>query len=159
MNSEIYYHEEWEAPRWGVLILLSIIGLITGLLLYQVGTGVIVGLNPAPNEILLIIDLLLIGIYATFRKMEISLTSDGVILGYNWIEHHLDYSDIASVEESKAELFKVGGVGIKYMSNGEKAYTNRLGDALRINMKKGRPLLITPRDSKKVREALSLLIS
>ena len=83
MNVEIYYREELDAPMAGKILLLSIIGLISFLFLYQMGTGELIGSNPAPNIVLFIIDVLLIGTYVTFRKMEISLTPEGLLVRYN----------------------------------------------------------------------------
>ena len=71
----------------------------------------------------------------------------------------MDYSEIINVEKKTAELYKVGGFGLKYTMNGEKAYTNRLGKAIRINIRDRQPLLITPRDPQKVFDALNCYIS
>jgi len=55
---------------------------MSGLLLYQHVTGVMKGQNPAPNHVYAALVLLLSFIYATFRRIEITVDADGVTLSY-----------------------------------------------------------------------------
>lgn len=63
-------------------MLLGLITSMSGLLLYQLVTGSMVGQNPAPNWVYALLVILLMFIYMTFRRLEITISSEGVRLSY-----------------------------------------------------------------------------
>ena len=145
-----YYREELNPSFWAEGLLLGCIALISGLWFYQLLSGSEVGPNPAPNSVLSAIDVILIGIYLTFRRLVIILDHEGVQLSYSWIKRRIPYSDIKSVELYTVNPEEYGGLGLRYSNRGGEAFSNRFGEGVRITRTQDQDIVFTPENPRRL---------
>ena len=150
MNEKCYYREDLNAPLWGEAILLGCIVMVSGLLAAQLITGTMIGPNPAPNQVLFIIDALMVGVYATFRRLTVVLDDEAVQLSFSWIKNRIPYADIKSIQLFSVSLDEYGGLGLRYSKWGGEAYTNRMGEGIKIYRRGGSPVVFTPEKPRRV---------
>jgi hypothetical protein len=144
MDEKGFFRESLSPPLWAEALLVGLITAMSGLLLYQVVTGSMVGPNPAPNQVYAAMVALLSFIYATFRRLEITVDGEGVTLSYWWIRRVVPFGDVSSVELTKVTPSDYGGLGLRYSTRGDEAFSNRFGDAVRVNRRNGAPVVFTP---------------
>jgi hypothetical protein len=144
-----FFRETLGPPIWAEALTLGLITGMSGLLLYQHFTGVMVWQNPAPNQVYAALVVLLSFIYATFRRLEITVDAEGVTLSYWWIRRVVPFSDVSSVELTKITPSEYSGLGLRYSTRGGEAFSNRFGDAVRLNRKNDEPVVFTPENSRR----------
>ena len=149
MDEAGFFSEALRPPIWAEALTLSLITGMSGLLLYQHVTGVMVGQNPAPNHVYAVLVLLLSFIYATFRRLEITVDADGVTLSFWWIRRGVPFSDVSSVELTKITPSEYSGLGLRYSTSGGEAFSNRFGEAVRLNRKNEEPVVFTPENPRR----------
>ena len=148
------YHDESYAPLWARFILGGCTATLAIILGYQLYTGIGVGSQPAPNSMLFVLLLLFMGIYYTFYKLEISINVHMVQLRYGIIRKKIYVPNIKSVELDHINFIQYGGLGLKHNLKGEVAYSTRTGEAVKLTLRNGKPVLFTPNNP---REAISTL--
>lgn len=149
MDETGFVRESLRPPIWAEALLLGLITGMSGLLLYQHLTGVMVGQNPAPNQVYAALVALLSSIYATFRRLEITIDAEGVTLSYWWIRRMVPFSEVSSVELTKITPSEYSGLGLRYSTRGGEAFSNRFGDAVRLNRKNKKPVVFTPENPRR----------
>ena len=126
---------------------------------YQLISGIGVGSNPAPNSVLFILLLLFIAIYYTFHKLEISINVHMVQLRYGVIRRIIYIPNIKSTELVHLNFIQFGGLGLKHNLKGEVAYSTRTGEAVKLHLRNGKPVLFTPNNTTEAISAINRIIS
>ncbi len=100
-------------------------------------------------------DLFFIVIMLNFRKMNIVIDSEKLIVSFGFIKKKVRFEDIAKCERINATLGVFTGMGIRYGGDGSLAFLPRLGEAIKLNFVSGRPFVFTSNNIEKVLEVLN----
>ena len=57
--------------------------------------------------------------------------------------------DISSVELTTVTPSEYGGLGLRYSTRGGEAFSNRFGEAVRLNRKNAEPVIFTPENPRR----------
>ena len=88
-------------------------------------------------------------IYATYRRLEITIDVKGVTQSYRGIRRRVPFRDISSVELPKITPSKYSRLGLRYSTLGDETFSDRFGDAVRRNRKNKEPLAFTPENPRR----------
>jgi len=66
-----------------------------------------------------------------------------VTLSYWWIQRVVPFKDASSIELTKINPSEYSGLGLRYSIRGGEAFSNRFGDAVRLNRKKEEQVMFT----------------
>ena len=135
------YREKEHAPLWARGTLLAAFTMTAGLAAIQTLTGTMIGPNPAPNSLLIVLSCMFGGIYLLFHELSIQIDSEGVELKYGLIKKNIPYGDIERVELSN---------GLKKNHRGDLAYSTRAGPAVKLYTRSRGPVLFTPQEPRRV---------
>jgi len=144
------YREQVYAPLWARGTLLSAFAMTAGLAAIQTFTGTMIGPNPAPNSLLMVLSCMFGGIYLLFHELGIQIDQQGVELRYGLIRKNIPYLDIERVELSNIDFFDYGGIGLKQNHRGDLAYSTRAGQAVKLYTRSRGPVLFTPQQPRRV---------
>jgi len=144
------YREKEHAPLWARGTLLAAFTMTAGLAAMQTFTGTMIGPNPAPNSLLIVLSCMFGGVYLLFHELSIQVDSEGVELKYGLIKKNIPYGDIERVELSNIDFFEYGGIGLKKNHRGNLAYSTRAGPAVKLYTRSRGPVLFTPQEPRRV---------
>ena len=144
------YREQEHAPLWARGTLLAAFTMTAGLAAVQTFTGIMIGPNPAPNSLLILLSCMFGGVYLLFHELSIQIDSTGIELKYGLIKKNISYMDIERVELSNIDFFDYGGIGLKKNRRGDIAYSTRAGPAVKLYTRSKGPVLFTPREPRRV---------
>ena len=111
MQAEKLYEET--IFLWVFTAVLSIVtaGFLV-LLVYQILVGPL-GERPAPNWFFLLLALLFLVITITFSRLNITITSRAVTVGYGWFRRTIPWDTIERCYLDEASSIRYGGWGIR----------------------------------------------
>lgn len=120
MDKKPAFYEKQRVRQWWVwLSLLGPVLLLLGMMLYQVTTGEEVGDNPAPNEVLILLTLIM-GVLAwlTFRtRLETKIDDEGIRVKFSPFHRkwrHYPWDSVTGCEVKRFNpVMDYGGWGIK----------------------------------------------
>jgi uncharacterized membrane protein YdbT with pleckstrin-like domain len=79
-----------------------------------------------------------------YRGISIRITSNKLIIDYGILNRkRILLSEILSCERTTANFRKYLGVGLRFGTDGSSAYSTSLGNAVKINLLKGRPFVFS----------------
>ena len=143
-----HYREQVNAPLWARGSLLAAFTLTAGLLAVQTLTHSAIGQNPAPNSVLFTLSAIFGVVYMLFHKLSINIDARGVQLRYGLMQRKIPYIDIERVELSRIGVVDYGG--ISHSSGGDKAYSIRSGEAVKLVTRSSGLVLFTPQEPRRV---------
>jgi len=86
-----------------------------------------------------------------YRGMQIKVDSKYLLICYGVFNRkHILIVDIVSCEPTKASFGRYGGIGVRYGSDGSRAYTTSFGDAVKIILRKGKPFVFSSNNPEKI---------
>ena len=139
-----HYREQVNAPLWARGSLLAAFTLTTALMSMQTLTNSSIGHDPAPNSVLFTLSAFFGVIYVLFHRLSIDLEDSGVQLRYGLMQRKIPYIDIERVELSRIGV--VNYRGMSQSSRGDKAYSIRSGEAVRLVTRSSGAVLFTPKE-------------
>lgn len=141
-NSDERYNEEVSIhPIFGVLI-ISIIGL-----LIYLSVNIQVDI---PQKLLAFIILLLVFIYSNFMKLQISITSTLLTVGFGLFKYSIRLDNIESVETRNPHWYWYGGLGIRFGWDFSIAYIQNYRKGVMVTPIRGRKLFFSTNNPEKV---------
>lgn len=93
----------------------------------------------------------LLFLFWNYRGIQIKVSSKKLLVHYGFFNRKIVLlADIVSCEPTRASFGKYGGVGVRYGIDGSWAYTTSLGDAVKINLRKGRPFVFSSNNPEEI---------
>jgi len=93
----------------------------------------------------------LLFLFWNYRGIQIKVTEKELQVRYGVFNNkRIPLKDIVSCEPVKISFRKYGGVGIRYGIDGSWAYATSLGDAVKINLRKGKPFVFSSNNPEKI---------
>ena len=90
-------------------------------------------------------------VFWNYRGIRIKVTTESLLIYYGFFNRkRILIVDIVSCEPTKASFGRYGGIGIRYGTDGSWAYTTSLGDAVKVNLRKGKPFVFSSNNSEKI---------
>lgn len=134
-NSDTRYVEEVPAhPIMGVLVF----GMI-GLIMYL---GVMTS-NGIPQKLLVLIIMVLGFIYANFMKLEVTITSTSLKVGFGIIKHSIKMSNIESIKVHSPRWYWYGGFGIRFGWDWSIGFIQNYRTGVLVKPRRGRKLFFS----------------
>ena len=98
---------------WVFTAILSIVTAgFLGVVVYQIVVGPL-GERPAPNWFFLLLALLFLVITITFSRLNITITSRAVTVGYGWFRRTIPWDNIERCYVDETSSIRYGGWGIR----------------------------------------------
>ncbi|MCW4026645.1 MAG: hypothetical protein NWE76_04065 [Candidatus Bathyarchaeota archaeon] len=83
-------------------------------------------------------------VFWNYRGLSIRASREALLVQYGFLNRKsIALPDIATCEPTRASFRKYGGMGVRFGTDGSRAYTTSLGSAVRINPRKGRPFVFS----------------
>ena len=148
-NEKVMYEEWVPVGRVVKVVMTSVFILI-------ISIGIIVtAFTPKVFMFLSIIfgavSLLILLLYWNFRGVRILITNKQLEVKYGIFNHKkIHLREISGCEETKASFKRYGGIGIRLGFDGSWAYTTDFGEAVKLNLKTGRPFVFSTRNPQKI---------
>ena len=90
-------------------------------------------------------------VFWNYRGIRIKVTTEKLLIYYGFFNRkHIPIVDIVSCEPTKASFGRYGGIGIRYGTDGSWAYTTSLGDAVKVNLRKGKPFVFSSNNPEEI---------
>lgn len=90
-------------------------------------------------------------LFLNYQGIQVKMTNKKLLINYGFFNRKsIPIVDVVSCELIKASLRRYGGVGIRYGTDGSRAYTTSLGDAVKISLRKGRPFVFSSNNPEKI---------
>ncbi|MCW4038979.1 MAG: PH domain-containing protein, partial [Candidatus Bathyarchaeota archaeon] len=90
-------------------------------------------------------------LFLNYRGIQVKVTDEKLLINYGFFNRKcIPIGDIVSCEPIKASLRRYGGVGIRHGTDGSRAYTTSLGDAVKITLQKRRPFVFSSNNPEKI---------
>jgi hypothetical protein len=126
-------YSEKQSMVWWVkfVFILALIGIILGMVLSPQDPNTPFWVTP----FLIIIGLVLIFMFANFRRLEIRVQGQFLEFGFGIFKKKIPLSDIVSCEESQVSFGRYWGIGIRLGMDGTICYNTRFGKGVRIKIK------------------------
>jgi hypothetical protein len=126
-------YSEKQSMVWWVkfVFILALIGIILGMVLSPQDPNTPFWVTP----FLIIIGLVLIFMFANFRRLEIRVQEQFLEFGFGIFKKKIPLSDIVSCEESQVSFGRYWGIGIRLGMDGTICYNTRFGKGVRIKIK------------------------
>jgi hypothetical protein len=81
-------------------------------------------------------------LFWNYRSLEIKVNKQELQVNYGFLNRkRVTLSEIDSYKPTKASFWKYGGVCVRWGIDGSWAYTTSLGDAIKLNLRRGRPFV------------------
>jgi len=90
-------------------------------------------------------------LFLNYRGIQVKMTDKKLLINYGFFNRKvIPIVNVVSCEPTKASLRRYGGVGIRYGTDGSRAYTTSLGDAVKIILQKERPFVFSSNNPEKI---------
>jgi len=148
-NEEIVYTELVPLGKFVKVLILFVYLLILSL-------GIIISVF-IPKELIFVgiilgvVSLFIFLMYWNYRGLKITLTSKKLEVTYGIFNHkEIHLKKITSCDITKAYFRTYVGVGIRFGSDGSRAYTTDFGEAVKLTFQYGRPFVFSTRNPQKI---------
>lgn len=92
-----------------------------------------------------------LALFWNYRGIEIKVSGRKLRVHYGLFNRkNVALADIISCGPTRASFRKYGGVGVRWGVDGSWAYTTSLANAVRINLRKGRPFVFSSNSPEKI---------
>ena len=152
MDNPVYV-EEVKLTQWAAIGLGIFIAALTPTAILQM-----LAVHKEPSLLWMYVgfDLFFIVLMLNFRKMNIVVDSEKLVVSFGVIKKTVQLVHIVKCEKINASLRVFTGMGIRYGGDGSLAFLPRLGEAIKLTMVSGRPFVFTSNNIEKMLEVLSL---
>ena len=90
-------------------------------------------------------------VFWNYRGIRIKVNSKELLVYYGFFNRkRILIADIVSCEPTKASFRRYGGIGIRYGTDGSWAYTTSLGDAVKVILRRGKPLVFSSNNPEEI---------
>ena len=90
-------------------------------------------------------------VFWNYRGIQIKVDTRKLLICYGFFNRkRIPIVEIVSCEPTKASFGRYGGVGVRYGTDGSWAYTTSLGDAVKVNLRKGKPFVFSSNNPEKI---------
>lgn len=138
------YSEKQNIVWWVKFVfILALIGIILGLVLSPRDPNTPFWTTP----FLILIGLVLIFMFANFRRLEIKVQGRFLEFGFGIFRKKIPLSDIVSCEESQISFGRYWGIGVRVGTDGTICYNTRFGKGVRIKIKDKRKNYVLTSDN------------
>ena len=147
---DVVYEERVPAGTLMKALVGSLSLLILCILLITIAVGVAVQ-HPFLTVVLASVLAFLLFLFWNYRGIRIKVNSKKLLIYYGLFNRKsILIANVVSCEPTKASFGRYGGVGIRYGTDGSWAYTTSLGDAVKVNLRKGKPFVFSSNNSEKI---------
>ena len=144
-------HVEWVPAGALIKALVGFFSLLTlCVLLITIAVGVAVQ-HPFLIVVLAAPLAFVLLVFWNYRGIQIQVTNKEVLTKYGFFNRkRILIGDIVSCEPTKASFGRYGGIGVRYGTDGSWAYTTSLGDAVKVNLRKGKPFVFSSNNPEEI---------
>ncbi|MDH5783565.1 MAG: hypothetical protein OEZ35_07910 [Candidatus Bathyarchaeota archaeon] len=144
-------HVEWVPAGTLIKALVGFFSLLTlCVLLITIAVGVAVQ-HPFLIVVLASPLVFVLSVFWNYRGIQIQVTNKEVLTKYGFFNRkRILIGDIVSCEPTKASFGRYGGIGVRYGTDGSWAYTTSLGDAVKVNLRKGKPFVFSSNNPEEI---------
>ena len=90
-------------------------------------------------------------VFWNYRGIRIKVNPKELLVYYGFFNRkRILIADIVSCEPAKASFRRYGGIGIRYGTDGSWAYTTSLGDAVKVILRRGKPLVFSSNNPEEI---------
>ena len=150
MEAVIYY-EEVPLTQWATIMIGIFIVALTPVAILEYFA---VSREPALLWLYSVFDLIFIALMLNFRRMIIKISPEKVTVSFGVIRKTVKLEDITGFERINATLSVYTGMGVRYGGDGSLGFLPRLGEAVKLSLVSGRPLVFSTDNSERVLETL-----
>jgi len=134
------YSETVQIPRWTSITLGILIGIFTPLIIFQYFAAT---KEPSLIGLYTGLDLFFVVVYLNFRKLDIRITSSSVYVAFGLIRKEIPVENIVSCEPIATRIDVYSGNGIRIGGDGTLAFITWFGDAIKLQLRSGRPFVFS----------------
>jgi hypothetical protein len=159
-NDKILYTESVHVGSAvkSLLVMMFLLGLAMGAVVIASGAEYVFTLFYAVTYLITILFLGMV--YVSFRVLYITIAGSYIDLRYGFSTHTaIPMNEVVGFERIKTSLSKYGGAGVRFGTDGSRAYVLYFGDAIRVSRKVGRAVVFSTRRASEVCDLLSNLTS
>lgn len=149
MNDIVY--EEWvPVGRFVKALIGLILVLISSILLITVVTGAAIE-QPFLTAVFPSVAAFVLLLLWNYKGIRIDLDTETLRVRYGILNRkRIPMENVVSCEPARASFRRYGGVGVRYGLDGSWAYTTSFGDAVRVNLRRGRPFVFSSNHPEKI---------
>jgi len=149
--AEVMYSEWVPAGRFVKALVGFISFLLLCVLLIVIAVGVAIQ-NPFLIVVLVSPLAFVLFLFWNYRGIQIQVTNKELLISYGFFnQKHIPISNIVSCKQTKAPLWKYGGIGVRYcFTDRSWAYTTSFGDAVKIIRRKGKSFVFSSNNPEKL---------
>ena len=90
-------------------------------------------------------------VFWNYRGIRIKVNPKELLVYYGFFNRkRILIADIVSCEPTKASFRRYGGIGIRYGTDDSWAYTTSLGDAVKVILRRGKPLVFSSNNPEEI---------
>lgn len=156
----MYQEKQYFRQTWLILLFLGLNGLLLYGVVQQVILGIPFGNNPAPDAVLVLVWLFILGLSALFLNMSLQTQIDKVGIWFRFFPlmgkpRQIKWAEVASLQiRACRPLREFGGWGLRYGAKGLRAYTTSGRHGLEIHTKDGRKVFLGTQKPEQMRAYL-----